>query len=157
MTEFIFDYTDESLLEEQESVMKCAVDAALKAEGFTMDCEISVVITDNEGIREINNEHRGIDSPTDVLSFPQYDFISPTVFAEELYEPVMLGDIVISKERLKVQAEEIGNSFEDELAYLTVHSVLHLLGYDHMEEQDKKLMRQHEKMIVQEIKNGEVF
>ena len=69
----------------------------------------------------------------------------------------MLGDIVISKERLKVQAEEIGNSFEDELAYLTVHSVLHLLGYDHMEEQDKKLMRQHEKMIVQEIKNGEVF
>ena len=69
----------------------------------------------------------------------------------------MLGDIVISKERLITQAEEIGHSFEDELAYLTVHSVLHLLGYDHMEDEDKKLMREHEKSIVGEIINGEVF
>ncbi len=157
MTEFIFDYTDESLTSSQEEVMKRAVETALKAEGFDLDCEISVVITDNSGIHEINREHRNIDAPTDVLSFPQYDFVSPTVFAEELFEPVMLGDIVISKERLIAQAEEIGHSFEDELAYLTVHSVLHLLGYDHMEEQDKKLMREREKTIVGEIVNGEVF
>ena len=157
MTEFIFDYTDESLTASQEEVMKKAVEAALKAEGFDLDCEISVVITDNSGIHEINREHRNIDAPTDVLSFPQYEFVSPTVFAEELFEPVMLGDIVISKERLIAQAEEIGHSFEDELAYLTVHSVLHLLGYDHMDEQDKKLMREHEKTIIGEIINGEVF
>ena len=100
MIEFIFDYADESLTSEQEEVMKRAVETALKAEGFEFDCEISVVITDNSGIREINREHRNIDAHTDVLSFPQYDFVSPTVFAEELIEPVMLGDIVISKERL---------------------------------------------------------
>lgn len=157
MIEFIFDYTDESLTSEQEEVMKRAVETALKTEGFEFDCEISVVITDNSGIHEINREHRNIDAPTDVLSFPQYDFVSPTVFAEELIEPVMLGDIVISRERLAAQAEEIGHSFEDELAYLTVHSVLHLLGYDHIDEQDKKLMREHEKTIVKGIINGEVF
>ena len=157
MTEFIFDYTDESLTQDQENVMKKAVETALKAEGFDLDCEISVVITDNAGIHEINREHRNIDAPTDVLSFPQYDFESPTVFAEELSVPVMLGDIVISKERLITQAEEIGHSFEDELVYLTVHSVLHLLGYDHMTDEDKKMMRQHEKAIVGEIIDGEVF
>lgn len=154
MIEFIFDYTDETLTKDQESVMKKAVETALKSEGFKFNCEISVVITNNEGIREINRDHRNIDEPTDVLSFPQYDFDAPTVFSEELYEPVMLGDIVISKERLIAQAEEIGHLFEDELSYLTVHSVLHLLGYDHMEEQDKKIMRQHEKKIVKEINNG---
>ena len=157
MIEYIFDYTDESLTAQQEEVMKKAVETALKIEGFELDCEVSVVITDNTGIHEINREHRNIDAPTDVLSFPQYEFVSPTVFAEELVEPVMLGDIVISKERLAVQAQEIGHSFEDELAYLTVHSVLHLLGYDHIDEQDKKLMRKHEKSIVGEIINGEVF
>lgn len=157
MTEFIFDYTDESLTQSQEEVLKNAVVTALAAEGFEYDSEISVVITDNEGIREINRQHRNIDAPTDVLSFPQYEFDAPTVFAEELTEPVMLGDIVISKERLIVQAEEIGQTFEEELAYLTVHSVLHLLGYDHMQEQDKLLMREHEKKIIPEIKNGEVF
>ena len=157
MTEFIFDFTDESLTESQQKLMEKAVETALSAEEFNVNCEISVVITDNEGIREINREHRDIDAPTDVLSFPQYEFDAPTVFAEELTEPVMLGDIVISKERLITQAEEIGHSFEDELAYLTVHSVLHLLGYDHMNEQDKSLMRIHEKKIVKEIQNGKVF
>ena len=157
MTEFIFDFTDESLTESQQKLMEKAVETALSAEEFNVNCEISVVITDNEGIREINREHRDIDAPTDVLSFPQYEFDTPTVFAEELTEPVMLGDIVISKERLITQAEEIGHSFEDELAYLTVHSVLHLLGYDHMNEQDKSLMRIHEKKIVKEIQNGKVF
>ena len=157
MTEFIFDFTDESLTESQQKLMEKAVETALSAEEFNVNCEIYVVITDNEGIREINREHRDIDAPTDVLSFPQYEFDAPTVFAEELTEPVMLGDIVISKERLITQAEEIGHSFEDELAYLTVHSVLHLLGYDHMNEQDKSLMRIHEKKIVKEIQNGKVF
>lgn len=157
MTEFIFDCTDESLTAVQESVLKKAVEKALSAEKIDFDCEISVVITNNEGIREINRDYRNIDAPTDVLSFPQYDFISPSVFAQLPSEPVVLGDMVISKERLIIQAEEIGHSFEDELAYLTVHSVLHLLGYDHMTESDKKIMRNREKKIVEEIVNGEVF
>ena len=157
MTDFIFDYTDESLNEKHEALMKKAVETTLFAEGFKKSCEISVVITDNEGIREINREYREIDAPTDVLSFPQYEFTEPTVFAEEIEEPVMLGDIVISKERLISQAEEIGHSFEDELCYLTVHSCLHLLGYDHMEEPDKVLMRSREKEIAGEIIDGEVF
>ncbi|MBR5586326.1 MAG: rRNA maturation RNase YbeY [Clostridia bacterium] len=157
MTEFIFDCADESLTAEQENVLKRAVETALAAEKIDFDCEVSVVITNNEGIREINRDYRNIDSATDVLSFPQYDFVSPAVFAQEPEIPAMLGDIVISKERLISQAEEIGHSFEDELAYLTVHSVLHLLGYDHMEENDKKIMREREKRIVGEIVSGEVF
>ena len=157
MTEYIFDYTDESLSKEHETLMKKAVETTLFAEGFKQDSEISVVITDNEGIREINREYREIDAPTDVLSFPQYEFSSPTVFTEKIEEPVMLGDIVISKERLISQAEEIGHSFEDELCYLTVHSCLHLLGYDHIDEDDKILMRTREKEIVKGIIDGEVF
>lgn len=157
MTEFIFDYNDESLTDEQEAVMKNAAIHTLKAENFNDDCEISVVITDNVGIREINRDYRNIDAPTDVLSFPQYEFDRPAVFKEKPINPVMLGDIVISKERLITQAEEIGNSFEDELSYLTIHSILHLLGYDHMEDDDKKIMRTREKFIVEEIKNGKVF
>lgn len=157
MTEFIFDTADESLSAEQENVLKKAVNTALAAEKIGFDCEVSVVITNNEGICEINRDYRNIDSPTDVLSFPQYEFVSPGIFAQEPEIPAMLGDIVISKERLIAQAEEIGHSFEDELAYLTVHSVLHLLGYDHMEEADKKVMRSREKEIVEGIVNGEVF
>ncbi len=157
MTEFIFDYTDESLDEKQEALMKNAVETTLLAEEFKMDCEISVVITNNDGIREINRDYREIDAPTDVLSFPQYEFVEPTVFAEQPEEPVMLGDIVISKERLITQAEEIGHSFEDELCYLTIHSCLHLLGYDHIDEDDKILMRTREKKIAGEIIDGEVF
>ena len=154
MTEFIFDYTDETLSEKEETAMKNAAVLALEKEGFKFDCEISVVITNGEGIRDINREHRNIDKPTDVLSFPQYEFVSPTVFADDLDEepkPIILGDIVIAKDVMISQAEEIGHSFEDELSYLTVHSVLHLLGYDHMVEQDKKIMREREKIITGEL------
>lgn len=151
MIDFIFDYTDEKLTKEQENVMKNAVETVLECENKLFDCEISVVITNNEGIREINRDYRNIDSPTDVLSFPQYDFDRPSVFSCEPSQPVVLGDIVISVERIIVQAEEIGHSFENELTYLTVHSVLHLLGYDHMTDEDKKIMREREKHIVRKI------
>lgn len=151
MIDFIFDYTDEKLTKEQENVMKNAVKTVLECENKLFDCEISVVITNNEGIREINRDYRNIDSPTDVLSFPQYDFDRPSVFSCEPSQPVVLGDIVISVERIIVQAEEIGHSFENELTYLTVHSVLHLLGYDHMTDEDKKIMRAREKHIVRKI------
>lgn len=154
MTNFIFDYTDETLSETEETAMKNAAVLALEKEGFKFDCEISVVITDGEGIREINREYRNIDKPTDVLSFPQYDFVSPTIFADDLKEepkPIMLGDIVIAKDVMISQAKDIGHSFEDELSYLTVHSILHLLGYDHIDVQDKKIMREREKTITGEL------
>ena len=154
MIEFIFDYTDETLSETEEAAMKKAAILTLEKEDFLYDCEISVVITGSEGIREINKEHRRIDRPTDVLSFPQYEFVAPTVFADNLDEepkPIILGDIVIAKDVMILQAEEIGHSFEDELSYLTIHSILHLLGYDHIDDKDKKLMRQREKIIVGEL------
>ena len=154
MTNFIFDYTDETLSETEETAMKNAAVLALEKEGFKFDCEISVVITDGEGIREINREYRNIDKPTDVLSFPQYDFVSPTIFADDLKEepkPIMLGDIVIAKDVMISQAKDIGHSFKDELSYLTVHSILHLLGYDHIDVQDKKIMREREKTITGEL------
>ena len=108
-----------------------AVFETLVHEGFSDDAQVSVTFCDNGYIRGLNKEYRGKDSHTDVLSFPMYDFASgdePEVFPGEC---VMLGDIVVSLERCKEQAEELGNSFLRELAFLAVHSTLHLLGFDH--------------------------
>ena len=106
-----------------------AVSATLVHEEFPYAAEVSVTLTDNEYIHTLNREYRGVDRPTDVLSFPLYE---NGEFCEEECTPVAtLGDIVISLERVREQAEEIGNSFLKELAFLTVHSTLHLLGYDH--------------------------
>ena len=98
--------------------------------GFIRDCDISVTVTDNIHIHELNREYRGVDRPTDVLSFPMYSFTDDDM-PEEGPAPVVLGDIVISAERAKEQAVEYGHSFQREISFLTVHSVLHLLGYDH--------------------------
>ena len=108
-------------------LIRKTVKATLEYEGFTHKCEISVTFTDNEGIHTLNRTYRGIDRPTDVLSFPQFDFSE----GEEL--PVgdgaaSLGDIVLSLERAEEQAREFGHSYSRECAFLTAHSVLHLLG-----------------------------
>lgn len=112
-------------------LVRRAVETTLDYEQYETPIEVSVTFTDNEGIRELNRKFRNIDRPTDVLSFPLFDY---TGESEE--PPVdefvgMLGDIVISLEQAKKQAEEFGHSFEREAAFLTVHSMLHLLGYDH--------------------------
>lgn len=112
-------------------LVRRAVETTLDCEQYENPIEVSVTFTDNEGIRELNRKFRNIDRPTDVLSFPLFDY---TGESEE--PPVdefvgMLGDIVISLEQAKKQAEEFGHSFEREAAFLTVHSMLHLLGYDH--------------------------
>ncbi len=104
-----------------------AVKTALAYEGFGRSAEVSVTVVDNETIHGMNLEHRGIDRPTDVLSFPMFD----EDFDDG--EDAVLGDIVISLEKAKEQAEEYGHSLKREIAFLTVHSVLHLLGYDHEE------------------------
>ena len=135
----------ENVTAELRCLVKAAVYAALAYEDFRRSAEISVTFTDNEGIREINREHREIDAPTDVLSFPilgddEDGDVNPGTGA------VILGDIVLSLERAREQAAEFGHSFTREVAFLTVHSVLHLLGYDHVnsDEEDKEMRaRQH--------------
>ena len=122
-------------------LIRNAVESTLDFEDFQNYCEVSVTFTDNEGIRELNKKFREIDRPTDVLSFPLFDFEG------ECEEPPIdemisnLGDIVISLEKAKEQADEFGHSFKREVAFLTVHSMLHLLGYDHElgEEEDKEM------------------
>ena len=122
-----------------EELVKKAVEGTLKYEGFDNDCEISVTFTDNENIRELNKEYRDIDRETDVLSFP-------------MDEDDMLGDIVISLEKAKEQAEEYGHSIEREISFLCVHSCLHLLGYDHeTSEEDEREMFAKQEEVLKEI------
>ena len=136
-------------------------DFALKEEGVECQYQISLLF-DNEEIREINNETRNIDRATDVLSFPMLDFEDKKVF-NEMYlnydfdetfkdgDELILGDMVLSLERALEQSEEYGHSYEREVSYLVVHSILHLLGYDHMEEDDKKRMRKREEEILNKL------
>ena len=115
----------------QKHLIREAIVESLVYEGFENDVQLSVTFTDNEGIRAINKSYRNIDSATDVLSFPLVDFEGGEEPPTD--EPLLpLGDIVISLERAREQALEFGHSYERELAFLTVHSMLHLLGYDHV-------------------------
>ena len=120
--------------------------ATLAYEGKEGHSEVSVTFTDNEGIRAINREYREIDAPTDVLSFPLF---------EECDGTRMLGDLVLSLEKCRAQAEEFGHSFERECAFLTVHSTLHLLGYDHVNgEEEEQDMRARQTAIVEKMGLG---
>lgn len=141
------------------ALIKKAVGMALDAENIQVPCLVSVMLTDDEGIREVNREFRQIDRATDVLSFPLNE-LTPGAFAPELCErdldsgSVLLGDMMISLPRCEAQGEEFGHGFEREIMYLTVHSILHLLGYDHVDEGEmKRQMRTREKMIMGENEN----
>lgn len=122
------------------------------------EAEVNVLFTDNASIREINRESREIDAPTDVLSFPNAEFIVPAEFDDledtqpEVFHPdtgeLMLGDIVISVEKVVSQAEEFGHSAERELGFLLAHSVLHLCGFDHMEEEERAVMEEKQRQIM---------
>ena len=125
--------------EDMEQLIEMCTRAALEEEQIEEDAQVSVTLVDNEAIREINNEHRGIDKATDVLSFPLGDEESFDTDPET--GAILLGDIVISLERAKEQAEEYGHSYRREVAFLITHSLFHLLGYDHVDsEEDEKLM-----------------
>ena len=129
-------------------LIRRATVATLMYERVGGACEVSVTFTDNEGIRAINKEYREIDAPTDVLSFPQIDFVADGIDPRS-DEKKILGDIVLSTERIAEQAAELGHSFEHEAAFLTVHSVLHLLGYDHVTcEADEKIMFAKQRAII---------
>ena len=122
-------------------LVRGAVEATLDLENYQNTAEVSITFTDNENIHKLNAKYRGVDRPTDVLSFPLFDYegTSEEPPVDEMMN--MLGDIVISLERAAEQAEEFGHSFEREVAFLTAHSMLHLLGYDHElgEEEDREM------------------
>ena len=136
------------------ALLERAITAALEAEGVKTPCEVDVLITDDEGIHQINLEQRGVDRPTDVLSFPMFNYLpgqppADGADADPATGLTPLGDMVISLERARAQAEEYGHPLERELCYLAVHSVLHLLGYDHMDEgEEKAQMRAREEAIL---------
>ena len=135
----------------------------LEKENCPFDCEVNLTITDNEGIHGVNKEFRDVDAPTDVLSFPVLEFVNPGDFSPFEEEPdsaldydydtdkVMLGDILISKDRVISQAEEYGHSEKREFAFLVAHSMLHLLGYDHMTDEDAKVMEEKQKKYLDEL------
>lgn len=138
------------------------IEYALQEEKVNIPCEVSVIFVDNEKIKEINKENRNIDKVTDVLSFPMLDYEKGKVF-KDTYEDfnfsyvdldegsLVLGDIVLSLEKAKEQSLEFNHSFIREVVYLTIHSVLHLLGYDHMEEDEKSIMRKREEQILEKF------
>ena len=134
--------------------IKKAVNMALDAEGVDVPCIVSVMLTDDEGIHSVNREFRNVDRPTDVLSFPMNELTPGAFDAAECERDmdtgaVILGDMMISIPRCTAQGEEFGHGYERELVYLTVHSVLHLLGYDHVDEGEMKhAMRAREKAIM---------
>ena len=131
-------------------LVRRAIEATLDYEQYQNVSEVSVTFVDNEGIHSLNKQYRGVDRPTDVLSFPLFDFEgeSEEPLVDELVG--MLGDIVLSLEQADKQAQEYGHSFEREVAFLTVHSMLHLLGYDHETgEEDEADMRHRQREIME--------
>lgn len=140
----------------QRAFIRKVIRTALAAEGMTLPCEVDVLLTNDESIHQINLDMRQVDRATDVLSFPEFDLHPGELPTEEDADPgtglIPLGDMVISMEHVAAQAKEYGHSNRRELAYLVVHSVLHLLGYDHLDEAEQKAqMRAREEAILEEL------
>lgn len=148
--------------DELTDLLRNSAENALKELCFNYDFEVNIYFTSNNELRDINREQRGIDKETDVLSFPMLEFngvpydSKTFIPQEEDYNPesrrIMLGDMIISLEKVKSQSIEYGHSFEREAVYLLVHSLLHLLGYDHIDEEDKAVMRKKEEEIMNILK-----
>ncbi len=141
---------------DEEEVAEAACAGALKCCGIDRDCQVSVTLTDSEGIKEINSQFRGIDSETDVLSFPMIEFDTPAeeeCITEDCLDPdtglVNLGDIMLCHERICSQAADFGHSEKREFAFLIVHSMLHLLGYDHMTDEDRIPMEEKQRQVME--------
>ena len=142
--------------EDRRAFIRKVIRTALAAEGVDFPCEVDVLITNDEAIHQVNLDMRGVDRATDVLSFPEFDLTPGQLPEAEDADPgtglVPLGDMVISWEHVTAQAKEYGHSNHRELAYLVVHSVLHLLGYDHLDEgPQKRQMRGREEAILAEL------
>ena len=134
---------DIKITDEIKNLIEKSIAAVLKVENLDENVEVSVSFVGDEEIRDLNRGCRGVDKSTDVLSFPMDD--------EFIIVSRILGDVIIYTRRVMEQAKELGHSNERELSYLTVHSILHLLGYDHMEDEDKREMREREKLAMKEL------
>lgn len=145
----IYFENEQVVSEDLLALMEESARLCLEKEGIPEEnCEFSVSFVDREEIKELNSTYRGVDKVTDVLSFPQFEDFN------ELSENqiICLGDIIICEDRAKEQAEEFGHSYEREIIYLFTHSVLHLLGYDHMDEEEKAEMREREEEVMTELR-----
>ena len=153
MYEIIYNDIEEN--KKYDEIVKKVLEKCFKEEGLEKsNLLITVTLTTPEDIRKINKEYRNIDKATDVLSFPMFEKneIEQMVKKQEFEHEDVLGDLVISVEKVKEQAEEYGHSFERELSYMLVHGFYHLMGYDHIKEEDKKEMRPKEEKILDDLK-----
>lgn len=158
MTIFLESETEKVLPFDAEEVAKRVIEETLQKEGCPYEVEVNIILTTNDEIQKTNKEFRGIDAPTDVLSFPAVDYRIPSDFSEveampEQYinpenQKLILGDIMISLDKVYEQAEEFQHSVKREFAFLVVHSMLHLLGYDHVEEADREMMEEKQEYIL---------
>lgn len=150
MTFYVENETEVEFLFDIEEIVKAVAEEVLDTEQCPYEVQLNVLVTDNEGIHQFNREHRGIDKETDVLSFPNLEFESEGAFdidedeEADYFDPdsgeLILGDIIISADKVFEQAESYGHSTRREFAFLVAHSMLHLCGYDHMVEEEAKVM-----------------
>jgi len=161
MTCFVEYETDIALELSCEELLQRCLETVMDEENCPYEAQVNVVITDNASIREVNRTFRGVDAPTDVLSFPMVVYDSPSDFdgledgGQDCFDPdsgeLTLGDMMISAEKVLEQAQAYGHSVEREFAFLAVHSLLHLCGYDHMEEDDRELMEERQRVIMEKL------
>ncbi len=161
MTFYVENETESTLPFDTEQLAKLVIEKVLDTEACPFETEVSILLTDNEGIKRYNTEFRGIEKETDVLSFPNLDYDSPSDFScvegneIDFINPesneIILGDIIISINKVYSQAEEYGHTLKREFAFLIVHSMLHLLGYDHMDEEDAAIMEPKQEAILNSL------
>jgi metalloprotein, YbeY family len=161
MTLFLENETDKIFAFDVEETARQVIEGVLDMEECPYETQVNVLLTDNEGIREYNREYRSIDRETDVLSFPNLEFETPGVYEVEeeqeadCFDPdtgeLILGDIIISVDRVAEQAESYGHSPKREFAFLVAHSMLHLSGYDHMESEEAKVMEAKQEQVLQKL------
>ena len=162
MTFYIENETDSDFGFDESELIRTVCLEAFSSEGAPTDsASVNVLITDSDGIRQLNRDYRNIDSPTDVLSFPNIDFDEPSDFSipddrrADYTDPetgeMLLGDIILNADRIFSQAEEFGHSVKREMAFLTAHSCLHLCGYDHMTPEEEKEMFSRQDMILDRL------
>lgn len=158
MTFYIEHEVEKDLGFDMDALIEQVINAVLDYENCPYEVEVNVILTDNAAIQEINREQRQIDAPTDVLSFPMVFYTNPSDFErieeeqEDCFHPetgeLMLGDIIVSLDRVISQANEYGHSTQRELGFLVAHSMLHLCGYDHMEEEERHVMEEKQREIM---------
>ena len=161
MTLYAENETDTSFEFDIEELTKTVAEKVLETENCPYEATVNLLVTDNAGIREYNRQYREIDRETDVLSFPNLDFEAPGDFSlaenseADYFDPdsgeLILGDIIISADKVKEQAESYGHSRKREFAFLVAHSMLHLCGYDHMEDEERQVMEDRQEKVLAEL------